>query len=165
MKRCLPLTLVRNFITKKCVISCNSLLSKKQLFLAHALAWATPLPIFRASADILIRSQLFTAGHGFHEGNSSRAFELVVRLRRTSQGKAAYVRYNIYAVLNCRYCLSICILKLHALKEMIFFGCIKINQWPILKYGTLECRNAGTPERRNTKTRNTKLLKPGTHEK
>ena len=25
-------------------------------------------------------------------------------------------------------------------------------------------RNAGTPERRNTKTRNTKLLKPGTHE-
>ena len=26
-------------------------------------------------------------------------------------------------------------------------------------------RNAGMPKRRNTKTRNTKLLKPGTHEK
>ena len=35
----------------------------------------------------------------------------------------------------------------------------------VLKHGTPECRNAGTPERRNTKTRNTKLLKPGTHEK
>ena len=29
--------------------------------------------------------------------------------------------------------------------------------------GTPERRNAGTPERRTTKTRNTKLLKPGTH--
>ena len=28
-----------------------------------------------------------------------------------------------------------------------------------------ERRNAGTPERRNTKIRNTKLLQPGTHEK
>ena len=28
----------------------------------------------------------------------------------------------------------------------------------------MERRNAATPERRNTKTRNTKLLKPGTHE-
>ena len=35
----------------------------------------------------------------------------------------------------------------------------------VLKYGTPECRNAGMPERRNTKTRNTKLLKPVTHEK
>ena len=35
----------------------------------------------------------------------------------------------------------------------------------VLKHGTPECRNAGTPKRRNTKTRNTKLLKPGTHEK
>jgi len=42
MKRCLPLTLIRKLITKKCVISCNSLLPKKQLFLARALAWATP---------------------------------------------------------------------------------------------------------------------------
>ena len=28
----------------------------------------------------------------------------------------------------------------------------------------MECQNAGTLERRNTKTRTTKLLKPGTHE-
>ena len=35
----------------------------------------------------------------------------------------------------------------------------------VLKHGTPECRNAGSPERRNTKIRNTKLLKPGTHEK
>ena len=31
--------------------------------------------------------------------------------------------------------------------------------------GMPEGRKAGRPERRNTKTRNTKLLKPGTHEK
>ena len=35
----------------------------------------------------------------------------------------------------------------------------------VLKHGMPECWNAGTPERRNTKTRNTKLLKRGTHEK
>ena len=34
--------------------------------------------------------------------------------------------------------------------------------WLVLKHGM---PNAGMPERRNTKTRNTKLLKPGTHEK
>ena len=33
----------------------------------------------------------------------------------------------------------------------------------VLKAGTVERRNARTPERRNTKTRNTELLKPGTH--
>ena len=32
-------------------------------------------------------------------------------------------------------------------------------------YWNTERRNAGTPERRNTKTWNTKLLKPGTQEK
>ena len=34
----------------------------------------------------------------------------------------------MYTVLNCRYCLSKCIPRLHGLKEMIFFGCTKINQ-------------------------------------
>ena len=39
------------------------------------------------------------------------------------------------------------------------YGCTTI--W---NAGMLECRNAGMPERRNTETRNTKLLKHGTHE-
>ena len=49
----------------------------------------------------------------------------------------------------------------------------RVFQRLVLKHRTPECqnagtserRNAGTPERGNTKTRNTKLLKPGTHEK
>ena len=56
--------------------------------------------------------------------------------------------------------------------------CVKLKKWAFLSFNekffsvfenhstsTLkhERRNAGTPERRNTKTRNTKLLKPETH--
>ena len=34
----------------------------------------------------------------------------------------------MYTVLKSLYCFSKCILRLHGLNEMIFFGCIKMNQ-------------------------------------
>lgn len=61
MKRCLHLTLIRNLITKKCVISSNWLLPKKQLFLAHAIAWATPQFIKYFELQLIFCADLLTS--------------------------------------------------------------------------------------------------------
>ena len=67
-------------------------------------------------------------------------------------------------LLTCLSCFRVHQYKLAGLRSAIAAAILMLTISKLLGTACTKTRNAGTPERRNTKTRNTKLLKPGTHE-